>query len=453
MATPSCCRPTPPAWTAPPPVDAGAGAAARLLRAAPAGRGALTIPPCARSKAWPRRSRPAARRGRRGSEIEEKGRCASGSISSSGQKTGWFHDQRENRARVAALARGASVLDAFRHTGGFGLLLRSCWGEGGHAARPLRTALRLAMDTAARHGLAERVHAQRAEAMEALPAATAAAGARFDIVVADPPAFARSRKDHAAALRAYARLARVRPRWWRRAALLFLASRSHHVSAAEFATAWRRGCPVPGGWAASWCPAAPGPIIRCIRCRGKRLRRRCCCSCREGAAHRGRAGGASRHLPRTRLPPRMLRAWRRTLYLLAGRIAVRIGRRSPAADALLAALGARQGVIVTAWNPFGRRRPEGWNRRAGARLRQARGGSRRCRRKAVSRLGRGGAVAGRRSGGRRCGWHGACQGGVVHLRRGAPVRLLLLLGGTAGRCGGCWSVPLPAAHTNHPLGG
>ncbi|HYF07797.1 MAG TPA: RlmI/RlmK family 23S rRNA methyltransferase, partial [Acetobacteraceae bacterium] len=38
-----------------------------------------------------------------------------------GQKTGWFFDQRENRARVAGLAAGATVLDAFCHTGGFGL--------------------------------------------------------------------------------------------------------------------------------------------------------------------------------------------------------------------------------------------------------------------------------------------------------------------------------------------
>jgi 23S rRNA (cytosine1962-C5)-methyltransferase len=158
----------------------------------------------------------------------------------SGQKTGWFHDQRENRARVAALARGASVLDAFCHTGGFGLL---CAAAGAKAVTLLdrsEPALRLAMDTAARHGLAERVHAQRAEAMEALPA-MAAAGARFDIVVADPPAFARSRKDHAAALRAYARLARVCATLVAPGGLLFLASCSHHVSAAEFATAVAEG--------------------------------------------------------------------------------------------------------------------------------------------------------------------------------------------------------------------
>src|SRR5262249_27495089 len=40
----------------------------------------------------------------------------------SGQKTGWYYDQRNNRAFVAALARGRTVLDCYSYTGGFGLL-------------------------------------------------------------------------------------------------------------------------------------------------------------------------------------------------------------------------------------------------------------------------------------------------------------------------------------------
>lgn len=138
-----------------------------------------------------------------------------------------------------------------------------------------------------------------------------------------------------------------------------------------------------------------------------------------------------------RLPPRMLRAWRRTLYLLAGQITVRIGRRSPAADALLAALGARQGVIVTAWNPFGRRRPEGWNRRAGARLRWA--ARRIATVPAEGRLGtwveEGLLLVGDPRPALRL---ARCfrQGGVVHLRRAAPARLLLL-GGTPAE----WRMP------------
>jgi hypothetical protein len=67
----------------------------------------------------------------------------------------------------------------------------------------------------------------------------------------------------------------------------------------------------------------------------------------------------------------MLAAWRATLFTVAGTAAVRIGRRGAGTEAVLARLGARQGVILTAWNPLGRRHPEGWNRRAAARLARA----------------------------------------------------------------------------------
>ena len=63
-------------------------------------------------------------------------------------------------------------------------------------------------------------------------------------------------------------------------------------------------------------------------------------------------------------------AYHRTAYEAAGAVA-HVGRRSAAVDAVLARLGARQGGFVTAWNPWSRRMPEGWNRRMQQRLRQA----------------------------------------------------------------------------------
>jgi hypothetical protein len=69
-------------------------------------------------------------------------------------------------------------------------------------------------------------------------------------------------------------------------------------------------------------------------------------------------------------PPALLRAYARTAYAAEGAVA-QIGRRSAAVDALLRRLGARQGGFVTAWNPFSRRMPPGWNRRMQARLEQA----------------------------------------------------------------------------------
>jgi hypothetical protein len=65
------------------------------------------------------------------------------------------------------------------------------------------------------------------------------------------------------------------------------------------------------------------------------------------------------------IPPRLLRAYRETLYHAEG-CDVRIRRRAP--DALFALLGSRFGTFVTAWNPRSRRMSEGWNRRMQQRL-------------------------------------------------------------------------------------
>ena len=65
---------------------------------------------------------------------------------------------------------------------------------------------------------------------------------------------------------------------------------------------------------------------------------------------------------------RLLAAYYSTDYEVAGAVA-RIGRRSAAVDAVLRRLGAREGAFVTAWNPWSRRMPPGWNARAMARLR------------------------------------------------------------------------------------
>jgi len=157
-----------------------------------------------------------------------------------GQKTGWFFDQRENRARVARLARGLTVLDAYCHTGGFGL---ACAAAGAAEVTLLdrsEHALTIAMEAAARHGLADRVSAQRGEALEAIEA-MGRAGARFGVVICDPPAFAKSRKDAGAAVRGYAKLARLAAATVAPDGFLFLASCSHHVPPGDFADACIEG--------------------------------------------------------------------------------------------------------------------------------------------------------------------------------------------------------------------
>jgi 23S rRNA (cytosine1962-C5)-methyltransferase len=159
-----------------------------------------------------------------------------------GQKTGWFFDQRENRDRVARLSAGATVLDAFCHTGGFGLRCAAAGASRVVLLDRSAHALDLAARTAAENGLAGRTETRRAEALDELER-MAAGSERFDIVVADPPAFAKSRRDQPVALKGYAKLARLAAALVAPGGFLFLASCSHHVAAGDFAdaTVWGVG--------------------------------------------------------------------------------------------------------------------------------------------------------------------------------------------------------------------
>ncbi len=146
-----------------------------------------------------------------------------------GQKTGWFFDQRPNRDRVAALAQGARVLDVFAHTGAFGLRCAASGAASVVLVDSSAPALDHAMEAASANGLGERVATRREDAFEAL-AALAEARERFDVVVCDPPAFAKSRKDAASGLRAYGRLARLAAAVVAPGGFLFIASCSHHAA-------------------------------------------------------------------------------------------------------------------------------------------------------------------------------------------------------------------------------
>jgi len=146
----------------------------------------------------------------------------------SGQKTGFFFDQRPNRDQVAALARDARVLDVFCHTGAFGLRAAAAGAEAVVLVDSSQPALDHALEAAEANGLRDRVSAQRGDAFDVM-AALGAAGERFDIVVCDPPAFAKSRKDQDAGLRAYNRMARLAAPLVRPGGFLFVASCSHHA--------------------------------------------------------------------------------------------------------------------------------------------------------------------------------------------------------------------------------
>jgi 23S rRNA (cytosine1962-C5)-methyltransferase len=143
-----------------------------------------------------------------------------------GQKTGWFFDQRPNRDRVAALEDGARVLDVFSHVGAFGLRCAVAGAREVTLVDSSAPALAQAEQAAVLNGVAERVRVQRGDAFEVM---TELAGERFDIVVCDPPAFARSRKDAEVGLRAYGRMARLAAALVAPGGFLLVASCSYHA--------------------------------------------------------------------------------------------------------------------------------------------------------------------------------------------------------------------------------
>jgi 23S rRNA (cytosine1962-C5)-methyltransferase len=157
-----------------------------------------------------------------------------------GQKTGWFYDQRDNRALMARFAKDASFLDLYSYTGGFGIQAAAAGAKSVLAIDRSEAALDLLKRAAVLNGADDRVSVQRGEAFEVLEQLIAGKK-RFDVVSADPPAFVKSRKDFNVGGKAYRKLARLASQAVEPSGLLFIASCSHNMPAGEFATQVSRG--------------------------------------------------------------------------------------------------------------------------------------------------------------------------------------------------------------------
>ena len=157
-----------------------------------------------------------------------------------GQKTGLFFDQRPNHAFAARLAKGARVLDVFSHVGGFALAALAGGAESALAIDGSAAALELAGQGARATGVADRFATRKGDAFATMEA-LAEEGARFDLVVCDPPAFAPSKPSLEAGLRAYERVARLAAPLVAPGGFLCLCSCSHAADLAQFRNASARG--------------------------------------------------------------------------------------------------------------------------------------------------------------------------------------------------------------------
>ncbi len=157
-----------------------------------------------------------------------------------GQKTGLFYDQRPNHAFAAGLARGQKVLDVFSHVGGFGLAALAGGADAVLAVDSSAPALDLATQGAAAMGMAARFDTRKGDAFAVLEA-LGEEGARFGLVVCDPPAFAPAKPALEAGLRAYERIARLAAPLVAPGGVLVLCSCSHAADLSAFRNACARG--------------------------------------------------------------------------------------------------------------------------------------------------------------------------------------------------------------------
>lgn len=155
-----------------------------------------------------------------------------------GQKTGFFLDQRENRQRVREMAAGKSVLNAFSYTGGFTIGAfaggaRSVLeiDSNGWALKAARENLKLNFPERLTEGNGfEQIQGDAFKALAQLEQEKTF----FDIVILDPPAFAKNKKHIQNSLMAYTRLARAGAKRTRDGGILFAASCSAPVKANDF---------------------------------------------------------------------------------------------------------------------------------------------------------------------------------------------------------------------------
>jgi 23S rRNA (cytosine1962-C5)-methyltransferase len=157
-----------------------------------------------------------------------------------GQKTGLFFDQRPNHAFAASLAKDARVLDVFSHVGGFSLAALAHGAASALAVDASGPALDLARQGAVASGVADRFETSQWDAFDVLQA-LAEEGARFDVVICDPPAFAPSKAALDAGLRAYERVARLAAPLVAENGVLGLCSCSHAADLSAFRAACARG--------------------------------------------------------------------------------------------------------------------------------------------------------------------------------------------------------------------
>lgn len=146
-----------------------------------------------------------------------------------GQKTGWFYDHRSSRAQLAGIAKNQRVLDLFSYTGAWGIPAALAGALEVTCVDASESALTLAADNAALNEVQDKMHFVRSDVFEFLKQARLE-NQLYDIIVLDPPALIKRKKDFKQGYEAYRRLNHLALQVLSKNGILVSASCSHHLS-------------------------------------------------------------------------------------------------------------------------------------------------------------------------------------------------------------------------------
>lgn len=145
-----------------------------------------------------------------------------------GQKTGWFFDHRDNRAMLAKLCRGQRVLDLFAYTGAWGIPAASGGAKAVICVDISETALDMARENSILNGVENVMQFMKSDAFDYLREAREQKQ-KYDIIIVDPPAFIKRKKDAAQGVEAYRRLNQAALQILSEGGILVSASCSFHL--------------------------------------------------------------------------------------------------------------------------------------------------------------------------------------------------------------------------------
>jgi SAM-dependent methyltransferase (EC 2.1.1.-) len=146
-----------------------------------------------------------------------------------GQKTGWFYDHRDSRARTAKLCKDRHVLDLFSYSGAWGIPAALAGATEVTCVDSSASALALAQSSAELNHVSDNMQFVRSDVFDFLKQARDN-NAHYDVIVLDPPALIKRKKDFKAGYQAYHRLNQLALQVLNKNGILVSASCSHHLS-------------------------------------------------------------------------------------------------------------------------------------------------------------------------------------------------------------------------------